>query len=777
MAQSYSRYFSDGVTVSYPIAFPYLNRNSIQMFVNGVSVPFTWDSSQYVRLTTPAPPSAVIEVRRSTPSDTRLVDFVDGSTLTEADLDRANDHVRFVAQEAKDRSNDAIVQNFDGSWDFRGQPARNVSDPINPQDAVNRQWVETAVTSSVVQARESALTALSTLDQITTISTSFTPRTATVTALKAITPSTLIRSALLTEAGREGTFIWVEGDYSFWVAQDTRNGVFVKANTIPSTTGAWVRQGGWRTEGLQLTWFGLTFVDDTATLNTALNLAFQLGVRIVLYGAQNLTVSGFITIPDNTALVGNGTGVITQKAGVNLSAVFNLGNGASLRGCVVDGNWANNTVTGSFVLVRIGDSNDCTVEGNVLRNYGGFPIVVNGGLRAIIRKNKVSNFYQNGIQVFGSDTQADHLIEDNDVFQIGWSGINVANANGCVVRANRVTGYLLGGRGGRLVANLSGTTVTWVSGPKFTDVRKGSFVTCNNGLEFRIASVVSATQLTVEGILPTLSGVQIGVGAGDLLGIVQGSYNKFYDNILKDTTTFCFGFSLGQSQAPCLGNEFYNNTLINAGKNAVNITGIHFGGGGWLENNSVKGNKIVNAGCGGGIGPEDRVAIYLSNGPNVGAILSTHIANNTIQSSVGDGQTHYWLGTDKLLNLGSVTVSGNAADGTFYSDILNGVKAIQLSAAWGSTATATDIFTDGATVQFTLTASGTGLASGGSFTILKIVEASAGLPTPTAKTVSGTAYLPVFWGENLSSKGTWYALQRDATVPVTGTSFLIRMSD
>lgn len=62
----------------------------------------------------------------------------------------------------------------------------------------------------------------------------------TRTALKALDTAT-ITSAYLKEAGREGQFIWTAGDFSAIVAADTQEGVYVKADAVAATAGAWVR--------------------------------------------------------------------------------------------------------------------------------------------------------------------------------------------------------------------------------------------------------------------------------------------------------------------------------------------------------------------------------------------------------------------------------------------------------------------------------------------------------------------------------------------------------
>ncbi|MDX1222688.1 hypothetical protein GOL85_13245 [Sinorhizobium medicae] len=64
----------------------------------------------------------------------------------------------------------------------------------------------------------------------------------TRTAMKAV-DTTKFTVAYLKEAGREGAFKWTAGDFSTQITADTQEGVYVKADAIAATSGAWVRVG------------------------------------------------------------------------------------------------------------------------------------------------------------------------------------------------------------------------------------------------------------------------------------------------------------------------------------------------------------------------------------------------------------------------------------------------------------------------------------------------------------------------------------------------------
>lgn len=107
MANTSVTYAADGVSTGpYTIPFPYISQSHVKCKVDGNEVlnPSIWyfatDSTVVFR--NAVPDGSAIYFYRETPGDTRLVDFVNGAVLTEADLDLAIDQVFYLAQEAKE---------------------------------------------------------------------------------------------------------------------------------------------------------------------------------------------------------------------------------------------------------------------------------------------------------------------------------------------------------------------------------------------------------------------------------------------------------------------------------------------------------------------------------------------------------------------------------------------------------------------------------------------------------------------------------------------------
>ncbi|MDW9711873.1 hypothetical protein GOB44_18575 [Sinorhizobium meliloti] len=133
------------------------------------------------------------------------------------------------------------------------------------------------------------------------------PYVATRTALKALnTAKDLV--AILMESGREGVFHWKAGDYSAHIAADTREGVYVKADGIAATAGAWVRQFS---GPASVKWSGTVgdgVADDYPAINEALaiNTYHKSGVYFP-DGIYKLT-SGSPKVLSNTIVTGEGKG-------------------------------------------------------------------------------------------------------------------------------------------------------------------------------------------------------------------------------------------------------------------------------------------------------------------------------------------------------------------------------------------------------------------------------------------------------------------------------------
>ena len=148
-------YTGDGSTTQYSITFPFIDSTHIKAFIDGTqTTAFTISSSTLTFTSAPANAS-VVRIERQTPNDTRLVDFTDGSVLTESDLDKSADQNFYIAQEITDDSNSKIGIGTDDKIDAQNKIIKNVANPVNNQDAVTKYYLENTWLST---ANKTALT-------------------------------------------------------------------------------------------------------------------------------------------------------------------------------------------------------------------------------------------------------------------------------------------------------------------------------------------------------------------------------------------------------------------------------------------------------------------------------------------------------------------------------------------------------------------------------------------------------------------------------------------
>lgn len=139
-------------------------------------------------------------------------------------------------------------------------------------------------------------------------------------ALKAL-DTAVIKTAYLTEMGREGNWVWRAGDYSTQIAADTLEAVFIKANAIATTAGAWVRAFDGRNNSANfwglpsVTLFGAVGDNsfNNATIFTSLPASSEITFRVptgVYVIGTNCTINGNLAFdPGAVILVAAGVTV------------------------------------------------------------------------------------------------------------------------------------------------------------------------------------------------------------------------------------------------------------------------------------------------------------------------------------------------------------------------------------------------------------------------------------------------------------------------------------
>ena len=156
-------YTGDGNTTQYSITFSFIDSTHVKAFIDGTeTTAFTISSSTLTFTSAPAN-GAVIRIERQTPVNSRLVDFTDGSVLTESDLDKSADQNFYIAQEITDDSQSKLGLNALDRYDANNKRIINVANPVDNQDAVTKYYLENTWLDTTTKANINTLGAISDL--------------------------------------------------------------------------------------------------------------------------------------------------------------------------------------------------------------------------------------------------------------------------------------------------------------------------------------------------------------------------------------------------------------------------------------------------------------------------------------------------------------------------------------------------------------------------------------------------------------------------------------
>ena len=218
MALSYVTYTANGSTNQFDITFSYIDRTHIKVYVNNVEdSSFTFINDTRIQTSSMPANAAVVKIDRDTPTTSRLVDFQDGSVLTETDLDKSANQNFFISQETVDEVADKLGKANDGIFDATNVRIKNLATPTSANDAATKDYIDTQTTSAATSATNSANSATAAASSATSAASSATSATssastattkaseASTSATNAATSATAAASSATTASGHAST--------------------------------------------------------------------------------------------------------------------------------------------------------------------------------------------------------------------------------------------------------------------------------------------------------------------------------------------------------------------------------------------------------------------------------------------------------------------------------------------------------------------------------------------------------------------------------------------
>ena len=187
MANTYVDYTATAGQTDFAFSFPYLEDSHVVVEVEGVdqtlTTNYTIETSPVQKIVLSSPTTAIaggelVRIKRVSDPSTNLVDFVNGSVLTETELDRAYLHNRYLSEEAYDGVNAGLGE-VEGSTNYNAnnKQIKNLADGTLATDAVNKGYVDgqVALTNTNLAGFFKSTHTGNAVDNVFTLS--FTPQT------------------------------------------------------------------------------------------------------------------------------------------------------------------------------------------------------------------------------------------------------------------------------------------------------------------------------------------------------------------------------------------------------------------------------------------------------------------------------------------------------------------------------------------------------------------------------------------------------------------------
>ena len=149
-------YTGNGSTTTYSITFPYITSSHVIVKIDNVlktaGTDYTFPTSSTIQFTVAPANGTSISISRSSSRSTRLVDYQDGATITESILDQDSNQLFYISQEAFDTADNALLLDTDNKYNANSKVIKNLANPVNANDAVNKTYLENTWLSTADKA-------------------------------------------------------------------------------------------------------------------------------------------------------------------------------------------------------------------------------------------------------------------------------------------------------------------------------------------------------------------------------------------------------------------------------------------------------------------------------------------------------------------------------------------------------------------------------------------------------------------------------------------------
>jgi hypothetical protein len=505
MANTYVDYTATAAQQYFAFNFPYLEDEHVVVEIEGVdqtiTTNYTIETSPTQRINLSNPTTALaggelVRIKRRSAPNTNLVDFQNGSVLTESELDRAYLHNRYLAEEATEGA-DAGLKELEGSTNFNAnnKQIKNLADGTLATDAINKGYVDTQIAltdTNLAGFYKSTHTGNGT-DNVFTLS--FTPQTTDAKAyIVSIDGLVQVPDTDYTIGATAITFNTIPANSAeiCVVATAAASVATVNEAQVTSTGSNAPRSLANRfadvinvkdflcDDGSPVAGDGVH--DDTTGIQAAINAAETAGGGVVLvpYSSAGYIISGSLQMKSKVTLTGEApasnwiawadalasgnfiklannanTPMVTVGSGVDLWAIHNL---------KFDGNGANQTSYEAVGIHAVHQSIGWQVTHNLIMNTKGYGFLKLGRGVAEILFNSIENGLCmqrcSDIKVIGNNIFSDNTTKTTE-FPPFWIGdLSLKN----IIEQNMVWH---GPQDADLlrkdISSVSGTTVTFAS--------------------------------------------------------------------------------------------------------------------------------------------------------------------------------------------------------------------------------------------------------------------------------------------------------------------------